>query len=43
MLGQRVLKAQNQKTIDISALANGIYFLKVKQGNIFYTQKFMKQ
>lgn len=41
-LGERITRVQNQNTIDISALSNGVYIFKAKQGNNSYFQKFVK-
>jgi acetyl esterase/lipase len=43
VLGAIVLKNQNETRLDISGLQKGIYFLKTKVGNDFFTQKFIKQ
>ncbi|HKR07077.1 MAG TPA: SBBP repeat-containing protein [Bacteroidia bacterium] len=43
MLGERIIIEQNQNRIDISMLENGIYFIKIFQGNKFFTEKFLKQ
>lgn len=40
--GQLLLKSQNETTIDISHLTEGLYFLTVKQGQKSYKQKFWK-
>jgi hypothetical protein len=40
--GQLFLKSQNETTIDISHLTEGLYFLTVKQGQKSYKQKFWK-
>jgi hypothetical protein len=40
--GQLLLKSQNEITIDISHLTEGLYFLTVKQGQKSYKQKFWK-
>lgn len=41
--GQKVLLVENQKTINISSLSKGIYFLKVKTVNGEITKKIIKQ
>ncbi len=41
--GETILKTQNKNTIDVSDFANGIYFISVKTGNNWYSQKFIKQ
>jgi hypothetical protein len=41
--GETVSLTQNQNLVDVSQLAGGIYFLKVRTGNIFYFRKFMKE
>ncbi len=41
--GTLVLKTQNQNTLNISKLKNGIYFLRLTSANITYTQKIIKQ
>lgn len=41
-MGQVIFKAQNKNKIDISNLANGFYFISVKQGQQSYTQKLIK-
>ena len=40
--GEIIIKIKNQHRIDISQLSNGIYFIKVKQGERFYNKKFIK-
>ncbi len=42
-LGEALINVQNKSNIDISGLAAGIYFLKVKQGTDFRVQKFIRQ
>ena len=42
-LGETVSLTQNQNKIDISQLAEGIYFLKVKTDNISYSRKFIRE
>ena len=45
-LGKSVLEIDgnyyNQKTIDLSALKNGLYFLKANDGERIITRKFLK-
>ncbi len=42
-LGQKVLEARLEKTIDIGKLENGIYFLQFfKEGKLIFTQKIIK-
>lgn len=42
-LREIIIKTQNQKRIDISTLASGIYFMRMEQGHRFYSGKFIKQ
>ncbi len=42
-LGEIIINTKNQSKIDITNLPNGIYFIKIKQGDNFYTQKLIKQ
>ncbi len=42
-LGESILNTQNKHTIDVSQFSNGIYFIKVKQEDNFYSQRFIKQ
>lgn len=42
-LGETVLKNQNDKTIDISKISHGFYFVKIYLNNKTYTSKFIKQ
>ncbi len=42
-LGESVLQSQNQNKIDVSALAKGIYFIKVTFNNTVYSQKIIIQ
>jgi len=42
-LGESLVKKENQKRIDVSELAKGIYFVKVFFGNNLVTEKFIKQ
>jgi hypothetical protein len=41
-LGQTIIRQNNVKSIDVSQFSNGIYFLKVYQGNKVEVQKFLK-
>jgi hypothetical protein len=41
--GESVMTEHNQRSIDISRMKNGIYFLKVNDGNAAYSCKFLKQ
>ena len=43
LFGSVLISAENQKTVDVSTLAKGIYFIEVKQGGSFYIQKVIKQ
>jgi len=43
LLGQVLIKSQNQNRIDISNLTNGIYILAITQGQNKYTKKFIKE
>ena len=43
MIGNSILKVSNQRTIDISFLASGIYLVNVQQGNQSQTQKLIKR
>ena len=43
LLGEVVVKQQNQNKIDISFLTNGIYIVTVRQSQNIYTQKLIKQ
>ncbi len=43
LLGQVLIKLQNQNRIDISNLTNGIYILEITQGQNKYTKKFIKE
>jgi hypothetical protein len=43
LLGQVLIKSQNQNRIDISNLTNGIYILVITQGQNKYTKKFIKE
>jgi polyhydroxybutyrate depolymerase len=43
LLGQILMKIQNQNRIDVSDLENGVYIIVVKQGQKKYTQKFIKE
>ncbi|MBK8444802.1 MAG: T9SS type A sorting domain-containing protein [Sphingobacteriales bacterium] len=41
--GQTVIKAQNKSSVDISNLPDGLYFIKIRQGQHHFAQKFIKQ
>lgn len=41
-LGQKILSTENNNTIDISNLPNGLYFITIKQGTHSHTQKLIK-
>lgn len=41
--GEIVLKIRNENKVNVSELSSGMYFLKIKQGNNFIMQKFIKQ
>ena len=43
VMGEVIIKVDNQNEIDISKLSNGLYILSVKQEQSVYTQKFIKQ
>ena len=43
MIGNSILKVSNQRTIDISFLASGIYLVNVQQGNQSQTEKLIKR
>ncbi|MDP1727539.1 MAG: T9SS type A sorting domain-containing protein [Bacteroidota bacterium] len=43
LIGQTLLKTQNNSSIDVSQLCEGIYFIKVSNGNKYYQQKFIKR
>jgi hypothetical protein len=43
VLGKAVLKTSNQKTIDVSSLSKGVYFIKVSDGINASTKKFIKE
>lgn len=43
MIGNSILKVSNQRTIDISFLASGIYLVKVQHRNQSQTQKLIKR
>ena len=43
LIGEVIIREENQNEIDISKLANGLYILSVKQEQNLYTQKFIKQ
>jgi type IX secretion system substrate protein/PKD domain-containing protein len=40
--GETIIKTRNKNTIDVSLFSKGIYFIKVKDGENFYIQKFIK-
>ncbi|MBI3235878.1 MAG: T9SS type A sorting domain-containing protein [Bacteroidetes bacterium] len=42
MIGEVVLTVQNNKAIDISHLASGVYTISLKQGEQVYTHKLIK-
>ena len=42
-LGKVFLYKETKNVIDISTLFTGIYFVRVKVGNEFFTQKFVKR
>jgi Tol biopolymer transport system component len=42
-IGQRLLITTEKTTIDMSNFTNGIYMLRVKQGDKFFTSKILKQ
>ena len=41
--GQTVINQTNEKTIDISHLENGVYFMNVTVGDLVYIRKVIKQ
>jgi len=48
VLGEQVLtetlrSAQGYNAIDLSSQPNGIYLLKINEGNTFFTKKIIKQ
>ena len=43
LIGQLLIKAQNQNSIDISHLTKGIYILTITQGQNKFNQKFIKE
>ena len=43
LLGQVLIKTQNQNHIDISNLTNGIYMITISKGQTKQTQKFIKE
>jgi hypothetical protein len=43
MLGETVVKALNQRTIDIALLQNGVYFIRIVQDKKMFHSKFIKQ
>ena len=42
-LGEKIIRTEDQHDIDVSNLATGIYFVKVKVNNSIVTQKFIKE
>ena len=42
-LGETILMERNKKRINVSGFSKGIYFVKVNDGDKFYSQKFIKQ
>ena len=42
-LGETIILTKNKNKVDISMLPDGIYFLKVKDENHFYSRKIVKQ
>ncbi len=43
LLGQKIMSAViKNKSININALSNGVYFLQIKDGEMWYQQKFLK-
>jgi hypothetical protein len=43
VIGEKLISKINERNIDISGLSEGIYFLKIKQGNESYVQKLLKK
>jgi hypothetical protein len=41
--GERMIREQNQKVIDISNLATGVYMVKIFNADFVVTQKLVKQ
>lgn len=41
--GQTIIKTQNKTSVDISNLPDGLYFIKIRQGQHHFAQKFIKQ
>ncbi len=41
--GNVLLEIKNQNTIDVSALSKGFYVVKIKEGDNYFTRKFIKQ
>jgi hypothetical protein len=42
ILGEEVLKVNNENRIDVSSLSKGVYFIKVSNGINSATKKFIK-
>ncbi|MBX9851618.1 MAG: CotH kinase family protein [Cytophagaceae bacterium] len=42
-LGELLIKVMDQKQINISGLPSGIYYLNIKQGDNFYSQKIIRE
>jgi len=42
-IGKVIITEQNKNKFDISNLSSGLYFISVKQGQKYFTQKFIKQ
>lgn len=43
IMGKELIISSNEKTIDLSTLTKGIYFLTIKQNNTIYTSKLIKE
>ncbi len=43
VLGEVIITRQNENRIDITYLKNGLYLISVRQGENYFTQKFIKQ
>ncbi len=41
--GRQLLETSNQKTIDVTSLSSGVYFIKIMQGNAQQVASFVKQ
>ena len=41
--GKLVMKNANQRKLNVSNLSAGLYYIQLKQGDIYYTTKFIKQ